>query len=189
VGRIRAEAEPRNNTNRSRAAQAAESGGGIIKLSFGRLAPPRFCFDNSTTFTETVPRDNTNRSRAAQAAELNGGIIKLSFGRLAPPRFCFGNSIVMPDLIRHPEKLDTGSEAGMTKASSTEAQPRDNTNRSRAAQAAESGGGIIKLSFGRLAPPRFCFGNSIVMPDLIRHPVHLAPRLTHRHSEPKPLSF
>ena len=30
--------------------------------------------------------------------------------------------------------------------------------RSRAAQAAESKGGIIKLSFGRLAPPRFCWG-------------------------------
>jgi len=29
---------------RSRAAQAAESKGGIIKLSFGRLAPPRLCY-------------------------------------------------------------------------------------------------------------------------------------------------
>jgi len=66
---------------------------------------------------------------------------------------------------------------------STEAEPRDNTNRSRAAQAAELKGGIIKLSFGRLAPPRFCFGNSIVMPDLIRHPVHLAPRFTQGHYE------
>ena len=118
---------------------------------------------------------------------LKGGIMKLSFGRLAPPRFCFGDSIVMPDLIRHPEKLDTGSEAGMTKAPSAEAEPRDNINRSRAAQAAESEGGIIKLSFGRLAPPRFCFGDSIVMPDLIRHPVHLAPRLTRGHAVSKPV--
>ena len=74
--------------------------------------------------------------------------------------------------------------AGMTKASGTEAETYDNTNRSRAAQAAESGGGTIKLSFGRLAPPRFCFGNSIVMPDLIRHPVNLALRFTQGHSEP-----
>jgi len=75
----------------------------------------------------------------------------------------------------------------------TKAEPRDNTNRSRAAhpsrrglaaaEAAESGGGI-KLSFGWLAPPRFCFGDSIVMPDLIRHPVNLAPRFTQGHSEP-----
>jgi len=88
-------------------AQAAEPGGGIMKLSFGRLAPPRFCFSDSTTFTETGPRDNTNRSRAAQAAEAEseGEIVKLSFGRLAPPRFCFGNSIVMPDFIRHPVNL------------------------------------------------------------------------------------
>jgi len=50
----------------------------------------------------------------------------LRFGRLAPPRFCFGNS------------------AKFT--------PSDNTYRSRAAQAAESEGGIITLSFGRLAP-------------------------------------
>jgi len=39
------------------------------------------------------------------------------------------------------------------------------------------------LLFFWFAPPRFCFGNSIVMPDLIRHPVHLAPRLTRGHSE------
>jgi len=71
----------------------------------------------------------------------------------------------------------------MTKASGTEAGPCDNINRSRAAQAAESNGGTMKLSFGRLAPPRFCFGDSIVMPDLIRHPVNLAPRPAQGHSE------
>jgi len=66
---ISTEAEPRDNTNRSRAAQAAEPKGGRTKSSFGRLAPPRFCFGNSITFTQAEPRNNINRSRAAQAAE------------------------------------------------------------------------------------------------------------------------
>jgi len=52
--------------HRSRAARAAESEGEIVKLSFGRLAPPRFCFGNSIIFTQTVPRDNINRNRAAR---------------------------------------------------------------------------------------------------------------------------
>ena len=58
--------------HRSRAAQAAESKGGITELSFGRLAPPRFCFF-------------CLRRRA-------------SVFWFVPPRFCFGDSIVMPDL-------------------------------------------------------------------------------------------
>jgi len=145
-------------------------------LSFGRLAPPRFCFGDSIVMpdfirhpekldtgseagmtkassTETGPCDSINRSRAAQAAESEGGIVTLSFGRLVPPRFCFGDSIVMTDFIRQPEKLDTGSEAGMTKASGTEAEPRYNTNRSRAAQAAESNGNVTILCLRRRKRP------------------------------------
>jgi len=138
-------------------------------LSFGRLAPPRFCcydvpprfccydvpprfcFGDSTTFTETEPRDNTNRSRAAKAAESEGGIIRLSFGRLAPPRFCCYD--VPPRFCCYdvPPRFCFGDSTTFT-----ETEPRYNTNRSRAAQAAESKGGIVKLSFGRLAPPRFC---------------------------------
>ena len=40
------------------------------------------------------------------------------------------------------------------------------------------------ILFFWFVPPRFCFGDSIVMPDLIRHPVHLALRFTQGHSEP-----
>jgi len=110
-------------------AQAAEPNGGIVKLSFGRLAPPRFCFFGlcRRVFVLVIRWNNRIVFRAACAAAL-------LFFWFVPPRFCFGDSIVMTDFIRQPEKLDTGSEAGMTKAPGTQAEQRDNINRSRAAQ-------------------------------------------------------